>query len=58
MGVLNWKNSCRGKEYQIQELQDTCGIPRAIAAILAARNIAPKDVDTFLNPRLAKLSDP
>ena len=58
MGVLNWKNNCRGKENQIKELQDTCGLPRAIAAILAARNIAPKDVDTFLDPRLAKLSDP
>ena len=58
MGVLNWKNSCRGKELQIKELQDSCGLPRAIAAILAARNIAPKDVDAFLDPRLAKLSDP
>ncbi|MBQ9788838.1 MAG: single-stranded-DNA-specific exonuclease RecJ [Lentisphaeria bacterium] len=58
MGVLNWKNNCRGKENQIRELQESCGLPRAIAAILAARNIAPADVDAFLDPRLAKLSDP
>lgn len=58
MGLLNWKNSCLNRENQILDIKNNCNLPRPIAAILVARNILADDVDSFLNPRLAKLSDP
>lgn len=58
MGAIYWKNNCRDKESQISELQAKHKLPRAICAILAARGIASNEVQSFLNPKLANLSDP
>ena len=58
MGAIYWKNNCREKESQIAGLQAAHKLPRAICAILAARGISSEQVQAFLNPKLANLSDP
>ena len=58
MGAIYWKNNSRDKESQIAELQAKHKLPRAICAVLAARGIASDQVQSFLNPKLANLSDP
>ena len=58
MGAIYWKNNCRDKESQISELQAKHKLPKAICAILAARGISSNEVQSFLNPKLANLSDP
>ena len=42
----------------IQDLMDAAGVSRAIAVVLACRDIAPDQVEYFLRPDLRKLSDP
>ncbi len=41
-----------------KELIEKYSFPRPIAVFLAARGVTPENVDVFLHPNLAKLSDP
>ena len=54
----NWKLS---GEFQAQDVDLLCrkfSLPRPVATYFAARGITSDQVNDFLNPRLAKLSDP
>ena len=58
MGVNKWKTNAGNLEEAIKGLQEKFNLPRPIALIFAARGIGADQVESFLNPRLANLSDP
>ena len=58
MGVNKWKVNAGNLEEEIAGLQRRFALPRPIALIFAARGIGADQVESFLNPRLANLSDP
>lgn len=58
MGVKNWKFAGNNLENQIESIQHRFSLPRPIALFLASRGIEEDQVQDFLNPRLANLSDP
>lgn len=58
MAIKKWSSACSNSETLIDSLMRKFSFPRLIAMYLAARNIAEKDVDIFLNSRLSGLSDP
>lgn len=58
MAFKKWSSACSNSETIIDNLMRKFSFPRPIAMYLAARNIAEKDVEMFLNGRLSALSDP
>ena len=58
MGLKKWSSACSNSETIINNLMRKFSFPRPVALYLNARNIAEKDVETFLNGRLSGLSDP
>lgn len=58
MGVKNWKQSGNFLEHDVQLIQQSHLLPRLIAVYFAARGIMNDEVDGFIHPRLASLSDP
>ena len=56
MGVKNWKLAGNNLDSQIDAIQRKFALPRPIALFFASRGI--EDVQDFLNPRLANLTDP
>ena len=58
MGVNKWKVNAGNLEEEIAILQRRFALPRPIALIFAARGIVADQVESFLTPRLANLSDP
>ena len=58
MGVNKWKANAGNLEEEIKGLQQKFNLPRPIALIFAARGIGADQAASFLNPRLANLSDP
>lgn len=58
MGSKNWKQNGSNQEDLIRELQRDLNLPRPIAVFFAARGIAKNQIEDFLDPRLARLSDP
>ncbi len=58
MGVKNWKVAGNNLEHQIESIQHRFSLPRPIALYFAARGIGEDQVQDFLSPRLANLSDP
>ena len=58
MGVNKWKVNAGNIEESIKGLQSRFNLPRPVALIFAARGIIADQVESFLNPRLANLSDP
>jgi len=58
MGVKNWKLPGNNQASDIKSIQDRFGLPRAIAMFFATRGINGEQIDHFLNPKLANLSDP
>ncbi|MDD5698750.1 MAG: single-stranded-DNA-specific exonuclease RecJ [Victivallaceae bacterium] len=57
MAIKKWSLACLNSE-TVDNLVRKFAFPRPIAMYLAARRIAEKDVDIFLNSRLSALSDP
>lgn len=58
MGTKLWTCASDGKETLTGELIKGKALPRAIAMYLAARDIAPEQVDMYFNAALSDLSDP
>jgi single-stranded-DNA-specific exonuclease len=58
MALKKWSSACQNSETIIDNLMRRFSLPRPIAMYLTAHDIAEKDVDSFLNSRLSKLSDP
>ncbi len=58
MGIKIWRSLCDTLENSVHELATKCSLPRPIAILLAARNIEPKNVDSFFESSLKNLSDP
>ncbi len=58
MAFKKWSSACSNSETIVDSLMRKFSFPRPIALYLAARNIAEKDIEVFLNGRLSGLSDP
>ena len=58
MGVKNWKLAGNNLDPLVDAIQRKFALPRPIALFFAARGIKEEEVQDFLNPRLANLSDP
>ena len=58
MGVKTWRPSGNDLENKVNEILQTLCLPRPIALYFAARGISGDQVQNFLAPRLANLSDP
>lgn len=58
MGVKNWKLAGNNLDPLVDVIQRKFALPRPIALFFAARGIKEEEVQDFLNPRLANLSDP
>ena len=58
MAFKKWSSACSNSETTVDNLMRKFSFPRPVALYLAARNIAEKDVEVFLNGRLSGLSDP
>jgi len=58
MNAKNWKPSGVIPEQEVALIQQKNSLPRLIALYFAARGISSDQVKSFLNPRLADLSDP
>ncbi len=58
MGSKNWKLSGGNQEEKIGKLQRDFNLPRPIAMFFASRGIEGNEIGDFLQPRLARLSDP
>ena len=58
MALKKWSSACSNSDTIIDSLMRRFSFPRPIALYLAARGIAEKDVDIFMNCRLSGLSDP
>ena len=58
MGVRNWKCPGNNLDSEIFSVQQKYSLPRPVAMFLVARGIPENEVEGFLEPRLANLSDP
>ena len=58
MGVRNWKCPGNNLDSEIFSVQQKYSLPRPVAMFLVARGIPENEVEGFLDPRLANLSDP
>ena len=58
MGAKTWRPSGNDLENKVSEILQTLCLPRPIALYFAARGISGGEVQNFLAPRLANLSDP
>ena len=58
MGVKNWKLAGNNLDEQANRIQQKFSLPHPIALYFAARGIGEDNIQDFLNPRLANLTDP